>query len=267
MNTAALPVKKKSLYPTFYFRAGVYLLIAHFLVAYGEEQNIFELLQLSYYYTALSGSIAITVLLGEFIYFTHHHFERYFTWQAHAGTRFLLQIGVGIFLSSGAAVLMAMVYFKLNHISIFETGYFKHDFTVVSCFITMLNAFYVIVSLYEYKILTPRKNLPNDRRPVQQQVEQESPMLIFSENKHCYYFKADGEKIHITKTLKEMRMKLASEDYFSINRSEIIHRSIIDYYMPAESNTLKLVMKVPFDAQNYYVSQRNAVAFKRWFEG
>jgi len=160
-----------------------------------------------------------------------------------------------------------MVYFELNHISISTAGYFRYDFTVVVCFIALVNFFYVIVSLFELKLLPTRKNFLNGKIAVEEQAKRESPAVIFSEDKHCYALQFNSNKFNWSKSLKESMAELSRENYFRINRSIILHHDIIRHYRPAESDRLRLFLKAPFVEVEYYVSQRNTVDFKRWFEG
>ena len=267
MNTFSLSSGKKAIYPGLFIRLSICLIIAHFLVSFGENPNFFELLRLPYYYSALAGSFMITIVLSEFIYWMHLYLERYFSWRTKTKARILLQMVCGFISSTFLAVILAMIYFTLNHISIYAAGYFKYDFTVVICFIGLVNSYYVIVSLFDLKVLASRKNYSNAKLSLTEQVKRETPAVIFSEGKHNYVLQHDGHKFNWDKTIKESIAYLPLQDYFLVKRSIILHRGIISHYRPGESNTLKLFMHAPFAETNYYVSQRNAVAFKRWFEG
>lgn len=267
MTAITIYPREKTIYPNFYARLIVCLIIAHFIVSFGEKPNFFELLRLRYYYPALAGSFIITIVLSEFIYLMHYHFDQYYSWRKEIKVRIIIQVICCFVFSGFFAVVLAMVYFKLNHMSISTAGYFKYDFTVVLCFIAMVNLFYVIISLFELKLLPIRNNFSNVRICVEEQAKRETPAVIFSEEKHCYALQFDGSKFNWSKSLKETMAELSRENYFRINRSIILHHDIISHYRPAESDRLRLFLKAPFVEVEYYVSQRNTVDFKRWFEG
>ncbi|WP_231463523.1 LytTR family transcriptional regulator DNA-binding domain-containing protein [Pedobacter sp. Leaf132] len=179
----------------------------------------------------------------------------------------IVQIVCGFIISSMLAIFLAMIYFKLNGISIWNAGYFRYDFTVVLCFIALVNSFYVILSLFQLKLLPSRRNHSNARISSQEQIKKDIPAIIFSEQKHNFALQFDAHKFNWPKSLKATMGDLPLEDYFQINRGTIIHYNIISHYRPLTSDTLKLVLKAPFEDIYYVVSQRNAVDFKRWFDG
>ncbi|MFC4141235.1 LytTR family DNA-binding domain-containing protein [Pedobacter mendelii] len=254
-------------YPNFYIRLVICLVIGHFMVSFGERENIFELLQLSYYYPALGSSFLITTIICEFIHYCNQNLDANYSWRTKTRKRLIMQILVCGIIAVALAAILAMIYFKANHISITDTSYFRYDFTVIICFVAILNLYSIVVNLYELKILS-RKNLSNKYRTGGKNIIDTSmPAIIYSVNRVCFDLKFDGEKLGTYKSLKEALASLPSSDYFLVNRSLIVHRLCINDYVPSDSNTLKLNMKDPFEGMSYYVSQRNAVAFKRWFNG
>ncbi|MCX2574003.1 LytTR family transcriptional regulator DNA-binding domain-containing protein [Pedobacter sandarakinus] len=252
-------------YPNIYVRVLVSLFIGHFLVSYGEDQSLFQLLFISYYYPALGGSFIITMILGEFIYKLHHYFEDHHTWRANAKVRLLLQLVCGIVMSTVLAVSLAYTYFRLRNVSIIDAGYFRYDFTLVLSFIALGNCYYAIISLLRLKLLPTRRNHSNTTRSSEASAKLNHPAIIFSKDRNVYVYQFDGRKLIWDKTLKETREVLTSGKYFQINRAAIIHYQVVSHYRPGESNTLKLFFRKPFEDLRYHVSQRNTVAFKRWF--
>lgn len=145
-----------------------------------------------------------------------------------------------------------------------KTTYFRYDFTIIICFVAILNLFTIGMNLYELKLLS-QKNLPNELVFTDMELNKTVLAIIYSDERICFDLTFNGEKLSTYKSLKEALKVLPQSDFFLVNRSLIVHRLVIKHYMPAESNTLKLVLNAPFEDKTYYVSQRNAVAFKRWF--
>jgi len=266
MNTLLSFLFKNGIYPTLYFRIACCLFAAHIIVSFGEKENILELIQLIYYYNALGASFVIAFVISEFVWLLNSYLDKYLSWREPA-KRLLLQFLVGVLLSVCIAIALGAIYFKINHLTIFSAGYFTYDFTVILCFIALVNGYYILANLYGIKILNRQKKISNTLQPVVvSPIRNDEPVILYSDDKICWALLADGQKILWTKTLKASMAHFLSDDYFQINRSEIVNRACIRSYLPGESRTLRLILHEPFESTAYQVSQRNVVEFKRWFE-
>jgi hypothetical protein len=260
--------KSHIVYPSIYYRILFYLLFAHFIVAYGEPENFFELLKLPYYYVALMGSFVITMIISEYVLAVTKYLDVVYLRFSAFNKRLGLQIIWGIMATVILAVVLAALYFLFRGRNIVAEGYFRYDFTVVVCFILFLNAFYLILGLiqnrrYQYKTRIPNKEKPKDdagRSAL-------GIMAIYPTGRGFIAVLKNGELIIWTKTLEQSLNELPESEYFLINRSDIVSRSIIDGYKLGDSRRLKLILKEPLaSGRVFIVSQRKAVEFKRWYK-
>jgi hypothetical protein len=260
-------VKSHIVYPSIYYRILFYLLSAHFIIAYGEPESLFELLKLPYYYLALTGSFVIVLIISEYVFMVTKYLDVAYLRLTEYNKRIRLQIIWGIIATVLLTVILATLYFLLRGRNIIEEGYFRYDFTVVVSFILFLNAFYLIVGLmqnrrYQYKIRIPNKETPKDD-------SDKSPLniiAIYPTGRGFIAVLKNGESMIWTKTVDQSLRELSEQEYFLINRSDIVNRNIIEGYKPEESRRLKLILKEPLaTGRVFVVSQRKVVTFKRWY--
>jgi hypothetical protein len=259
--------KSHIVYPSIYYRILFYLLSAHFIIAYGEPENLFELLKLPYYYFALMGSFVITMIISEYILAVTKYLDVVYLRFSEFNKRISLQIIWGVIATVLLTVVLATLYFLFRGRNIVTEGYFRYDFTVVVCFILFLNAFYLILGLmqnrrYQNKIRIPNKEKPKD------DIGRSSLgiMAIYPTGRGFIAILKNGESIIWTKTLEQSLHELPKEEYFLINRSDIVSRAIIEGYKPGDSRRLKLILKEPLaSGRAFIVSQRKVVEFKRWY--
>lgn len=73
-----------------------------------------------------------------------------------------------------------------------------------------------------------------------------------------------GEQYITDKSIDKLVSELDKRGFFRIHRACIINRDLVQGYKQASSNRLLLITS--FTDTAFFVSQRNAVAFKRWWE-
>lgn len=255
------------LYPPIYYRVLFYLFCAHFMVSYGEAEGLFELLSLPYYYPALMGSFLITVIIAEYILTITKYLDRMFPRFYGLGKRIVYQIFWGIFSTILVAITMAALYFWMRGTNIISAGYFRYDFTVVSGFIMFLNTLYLAIGLVQYRNLQFKTRIPNREKPKAFADANENIVAIYPVERGFVAILKSGESVIWSKTIEQTLKELPEEEYFLINRSDIIHKSIIAGYQPGDSRRLKLILKEPLTSRKVFmVSQRKVVAFKRWYK-
>lgn len=102
-----------------------------------------------------------------------------------------------------------------------------------------------------------------------------SRATYFIETTQIQYFKAeDGVIIAVDKenknhllavsTLKEIENQLDPEQFFKINRSEIVHKLFIDSIERYNKNTL--AVKLQFQKNHLITSQSSTASFRNWIE-
>lgn len=252
-------------YPGVLLRFPVCLLVANYLVMYGEPEGFFDFIFLPHYYTALFGSFVITLIVSEYIYICTKLLDFNYPWLKQWYRRVALQTAVCIFGPIVLVYFAAGYYFKINGVEIDQTNYLKYDIIVVVCFILLLNSYYLINYLLKVKFEKKKQRISNRHDQHSSDVNQIA--IVYSERKGCIAITFDGKETVWTITLKEILVQLPSKDYFLINRGDVIHRSSIVGFEPAESRTLKLKLNVNVRRQQaFIVSQRKVSDFKVWYK-
>jgi len=261
------PSKSNIAYPAIYYRAAVFLLAAHYVVAYGEPESFFTLLQLPYYYNAVLGSFIITMAAGEFVLLTTRHLDKIKPWAAGFNGRLWLQLVFGVLVTVILAVLLAAVYFYTRGENIVAAGYFKYDFTLVVCFVVFLNLIYLIIAQMHRQRQLAKLHLPGKYKPAAIKLAPTAVVAIYPVGQGYLAVLQNGESIIWGKTLEQSLNELPADDYFLINRSDIVSRAIIAGFELGNSRRLKLILtcSLPHN-RGLVVSQRRVVAFKRWYK-
>jgi hypothetical protein len=255
------------IYPKIYYRILIYLFSAHFIVSYGEPENFIELLKLSYYYLALVCSFIIAAIIGEYILKVTRHLDASYLSLPKFNKRISYQVLWGVIATVLIALLLAALYFWLRGTNIIAAGYFRYDFTIVLCYILLLNALYLIIALTQQRIYRYKINIPN-KEYSKENVKQHTDILaIYPVEGGFVAMLKNGESIIWTKTIEETIQELPESECFLINRSDIVHREIIEGYQPGASRRLLLILKVTLTSnKEFYVSQRKVVGFKHWYK-
>lgn len=255
-------VERNVQYNDLLFRLIAALLAAHLIVANGEPENIFELLQLPFYFVCLAESFLIALIIVQLVYFTSCFLDAQYAWEKALNYRIIYQLVLAVMLPCCLACSLAWLYFKFNGIDILKTDYFKFDYKVIVLLIILLNTYYIL----HYVIKISRAAIPFEE--VMDDVERVSGLpdvaCIYSKDKSCFALTFEGTEFLWPHSLQKTLKDLPTKDYFLINRGFIINRSVIEMVKAGESRTLILKLIAPFEIEPS-VSQRTAVEFKRWW--
>lgn len=258
--------KQKNIpYPKIYYRLLFFLFAAHYVVSYGEPEDFFTLLQLPYYYYALLSSFVIALIVSEFLLGITRYLDKVKPWILSFRDRLWLQLLFGGFLTVVLAVLLATGYFYIRGKNIIEAGYFKYDFTLVVCFVVFLNLIYHIIAQM-HGLRPGKQHLPGNHKPAAVNHSPTDVAAIYPVGQGYLAVLQNGESVIWGKTLGQSLNELPGDEYFLINRSDIVSRAIIAGFEQGDSRRLKLILTfaLPHN-RSLIVSQRRVVAFKRWY--
>lgn len=134
-------------YKDIFIRIVLSLLAAHFIVTFGDEESIEQIISNFNYYNALLASFIISFLLLYIIWLFTRYLDGKFDWQQHTVKRIIAQVVLGIILPAGFSVLLAWIYFRMYGYDISETPYFSSDFPVIVLLLCLANLYYFIYYL------------------------------------------------------------------------------------------------------------------------
>jgi len=254
-------------YPGAFLRYPLALLVAHYLVVYGEPEKFYEFFYMPYYYPALLVSLLITIMVSEFIYWSTKTLDYYFSWLEDYPYRISSQIIIGVALPLVVVYWCAKYYFSVNGAQANLDEYWRYDYNLVACFIIMLNSYYLIFYVIRIKVEQSRERLPNMLK-IPLSSRDNDWAIIYAQKKSCVVIDFSGKSIFMEDSLENTIKGLLTDDYFMINRSDVIHYSCIEGYFPNTSRTLELAVNESIaKGRKFIVSQRKAVTFKRWYVG
>ncbi|WP_333887363.1 LytTR family DNA-binding domain-containing protein [Sphingobacterium siyangense] len=117
---------------------------AHFIVVYGDTEQLTKIVRNLDYYNALIASFTIAFLVFYYLWLVTNYLDYHLDWYEKTAKRILAQIGLGVIPPAVIAAGLAAVYFKMYGYTISETEYFSADFPVIVLLILIANLYYFI---------------------------------------------------------------------------------------------------------------------------
>jgi DNA-binding LytR/AlgR family response regulator len=274
-----LSKKEKPLYNDLYFRVAISLLAAHFIIAFGIDKTLWELLLMTAYYRALAASFIIAFILVTAVYMATVKLDRRWPWEKNYLFRLLYQTCFGLILPSAAAFVLAAIYFALYGMNILHTVYLKYDFPVIVLFLLILNIYYFAFNQY----LLARRNRfagqqTNDDRNGKYKkvfvVNKGTDNLPISADGVAYFYHSgdynflrlfDGSEYLLSQSLDETEKQVDPRSFFRANRQFIVNYNACRSFQQLEYNKLELSVE-PNYKEGVIISQLKAKGFKEWME-
>jgi hypothetical protein len=253
-------------YNDFPVRVIAAILAAQYIVGFGQDENIFELLVLPEYYPALIASLIIAYGLVEFVYRITVFLDKRCNWDQKPIVRIILQAILGVGLPLLLSFLAAYSYFHYFYdIHISKTVYFKFYFPLIQVMLLMLNCY------YGARYFERKSREGKEKRVLVSEGDIEIPEytlgtevgLIFTNNKSCFAKTLTGEVVSWPASMENSMNELPSALFFRIRRECIVRKDIIES-VNRGGGTLILNLKAPF-SQKFEVSRRNCPVFKKWW--
>lgn len=263
------------------------LFAAHFIVVYGDSEQISNIIKHFDYYNALIASFVIAFLVLYYIWMITRYLDARLDWFHDTNKRAVAQILLGVVPPTVIAILLAWVYFSMYGYKIQETPYFDSDFPVILLLIFLANIYYflyyLVVSFWHRNSIEHStnnfENVEKNREDLiispgykkvilvhtltkSIPVPVEEIAYFFREQKQNFLRKIDGEIFDINLPLDELEAGLDPTDFFRINRQMIICFSSCKEIKPSGAR-LELGL-LPEFKDLIVVSETKVAAFKKW---
>lgn len=238
-------------------RFALALLGAHLIVTHDAQETWLELFRHNFYYQSLIGSLAIAVVLIEYIHWISQKLNARDQHTSLTVKRLKWQFLLGFLVSVIIAVALAAFLFWINNADMIKAGYFNKLFILIVLFIFTINAVHILADYharpvknkFKYKDLEP--SLPKN------------PAIIYYVRKSYLAVDFNGLVNIWPYTLKKTLTDFDDKVYFQINRYCIIHRAVISSVIPLKGQSVKIIPKV--DCQiSLITSRRKTSSFKAW---
>lgn len=259
------------------FRIILSLIAAHLIVSFGETESFFQLLLSWDYWRSLCFSFIIAFILVSIVYICTAWLDNRFDWTKRTLPRVWLQISLGLVLPSIIAFLLADVYFRIYHISIFKTIYLKFDYPVVVLMLLLLNVYYV--AFHFFRRWQQSVHTVNDRKDGKTE-RKEHTFIVTKGTRNIplpvaeiayWYHEGDynfvrvfkGEDFVVSETLDSIEKQLNSEIFFRVNRQMIVNIDACLHFEHLAYGKIKVMLKPDFK-KDTVISQKKAKDFKAW---
>ncbi|SHM58747.1 LytTR family transcriptional regulator DNA-binding domain-containing protein [Chryseobacterium polytrichastri] len=236
------------------------LAAAFFIVFHGRPLNLLKAFTSLSFYTAVTVSFVISLLLVYTIHIVTIWLDKRSGWRLEPVKRSLLQFLLGVLLPAVTDVLLISSYFELLGQNIFDNGFLLVDFPVIVFFIIFLNLYYVI----HYLLLSDSKTIPDYTKEVNQYDEniktkkltvdnsglylefdvQQEILYFYRFRKHVKFTAFNGEEYSFKETLGSAAEQFKDCSFIQINRSVVLNFNIVEDYQPGlKRNTLEIIFE------------------------
>ncbi len=256
------------------------ILAAHFIVVYGVEKTLFQILLTPIYYLAMAASITIAFILISFVRGVYIKLDRKFDWINKPVERTGLQVLLGLVVPGLLAFILAFIYFSLRGMNILKTLYLRFDYPIILLLILFLNLYYLAYYFYgrmriaetmvpnsplietdnsgdsskSFLVNLGVKNLP---------IPVENIAYFFREGDLNFLRTFNGEDFPVSFSLDEIEQSLNEADFFRANRQMLVSRQACKHFEVLMYNKLELFVdpayKIPV-----VISQKRSKFFKGW---
>lgn len=267
------------------------LIGAHFIVVYGDHEDIGKIIRHFDYYNAMIASFIIAFLVLYYIWMITRYLDARLDWFQNTNKRIAAQLALGLVPPAAIAVMLAWVYFSMYGHDIRDTPYFDSDFPVIMLFIFLANIYYFLY--YLVVSFWPRDSIqyPDENHKEKSGMKQEGGSLtqkdtfksiilvhtplksvpvpvsdiayFFREQKQNYLRKNDGEIFEISYSLDELENNLDPTTFFRISRQMIVSFKCCKEFRPTNGPKLELGL-IPPPSEPVLVSETKVSGFKNW---
>ncbi|MBB2146921.1 hypothetical protein GM921_15560 [Pedobacter sp. LMG 31464] len=251
-------------YPNYLTKLSFALLAAHLLIVYEDRHTYAVIFTNSYYYTALVINTLMAYVLISIVFRVTRFLDYYYPWGRSYSIRMRRQLVGGVFFPILPAIVLATVYFAYYEINILNTVYFSRYLQQIVLMLIILNAYL----FYHWNKLNKQKSIPKALLEDfgNELITQEAftnIACVFIEDKNCFAYNFNGEKIIWKDTLTKSINYLPPSQFYMIKRSFIINKAAIGKISIISSRKTKISLKPPLDLE-LDISQRENAGFKKW---
>lgn len=267
-------------YDDLWFRIIASVLVAHFIVMYGEEISIFEALLRPIYYIAMSGSVLIAFLLVTFVRFVYMKLDRKFDWRIKPVERAALQVSLGLVVPGLLAFILAYAYFAIRGLRILKTYYLRFDYPIILVLLLLLNLYYLAyyffaqMKIAEWAVANTPLVKSESEEIVQEtfmvnQGAKNIPVPVsdiayfFHEGDYNFLRTFDSYDYNVSQSLDDLQQLLNPDHFFRANRQILVSRKACNHFETLPYNKLELFTEPKYKIP-IVISQKRNRSFRDW---
>ncbi len=267
-------------YNDFWLRIIASVIAAHFIVVYGVEKSLFQVLLTPIYYVAMAGSVTIAFILITVVRWIYIKLDRRFDWLQRPVERTGLQVLLGLVAPGILAFILAAIYFALRGMNILHTLYLRFDYPIILLLILFLNLYYLAYYFYARMRIAEKTvaNSPIQSEEIEGEVQRtflinqgaksipvplSDIAYFFREGNYNFMRTSTGDDYTIMQSLDEVQALLPSLDFFRANRQMLVSRWACRHFEALPYNKLELFTSPAYKLQ-IMISQKRNRYFRDW---
>ncbi len=248
---------------------------SHFLISIRARDALAHRLQNRYYWIAL----IYTLLLSYGVAFGIAKFSLFLDKHPRLGNhifkRMIWQLSIGLLLPTVLVIGMTAIYFWFFGENIIDRGYFAYELPIVVLYLAVINGFYLLIYsnnqiwMFKRNYLQQKTLTAKEKRILVHHKGGQLPILVTQialiDQIHQvnWLIMQNGESHVLHLSLKEIMALLESDDFFQVNRKQIVNKKAIKKIVTRAFGKLELILAVPYENQ-VTVSKDRAKRFKEW---
>jgi LytTr DNA-binding domain len=257
----------------------VYPVISFLVIHIGNENSLFELLQINSYYTDIVLALTCTYGIGWYLKRLYRSADKRFEWYKDLKTIITRNVFYGMLIPLLAAMTAELIYivFILN-LPVGETAIFYLEMPLAALFLLLLNIFYIF--LYTRKHLLTTKTAGNSFSAATENYKEQ--LLVFrgaeafnipvSEiaffailNKTTFLITKSNQKYLYNEPLVTIAEVINPNEFFILNRQVLAAKRAVKSFEQTDTRKLLITLE-PHSPEEVFVSKARAAAFIKWME-
>ncbi|RZJ17125.1 MAG: hypothetical protein EON51_17965 [Acinetobacter sp.] len=255
-------------YPGWLFKWLTSIFASQFVILFEEKHTAGEILANPYYYLASAISIGIAFGIISLIYWVTRILDYQYPWGRSIRLRLPRQIAFGVLLPLPVATGLATGYFASMHKNIIESVYFSRYLPILLLLFFILNAmlfFYWVIAAREKKKLKEQSKVRPEVTLPDMDYNQVASFHIRSKQYFTRHFNREKEQRWYL-SLSDTIALVDAGQFFMVNRSLIINRSVIRKVTILSAKKTELILNQPVNLK-LTVSESENAAFWLWWDG
>lgn len=186
--------------------------------------------------------------------------------------RLIKQFLFGFLLPLSGMLILAMSYDNWINGHAIQINFLLKEFSIVVFILYFLNGIYIAISLdKQFSIANAKRaneRLFDDKflvyhRGYYVRINLTEVAMVYQSERINWVITFNGEKYILDLSLKEANHILKSHQFFTVTRTQIIHKDIIEKFRPGTFG--KIELKLTIKGISTTVSKDKAARFRKWF--
>lgn len=255
-----------------------YPIAAISFVFFANDNSLVTLIGLPSFISDLVFALLMTYTVGLYLKLIVKYLDKSYSWGNDFKTRLLKQLLYGVICPLIASMLLEVGYLYVINIPLKSSSILNLELPLTFIFLLLANLFYLVNYLFYFRKATlDTVKEPSIPQPIQHigyitvqkgytetRIFIEDCALLVCANKVVWLHTFTGEQYRLQGTMEMWQEKLASANFYRINRQYLSSLNAIQSIEQTETRKLKVNFLTTSEA--VFVSKLNVASFKQWWK-